>query len=169
MYRAGDKIGHLLGHVTLTYKVTRQSYVSVLHAIDFPDVMEMSWRHCLAWNHFRIFVTKVGSLKKKVKIGDIPEGASLVMMSFPAMTSHFDVMSWRHVMTFQHKIMLEMTTIKKMNSNWKFEGKISKIDKMTAKIKTLGSKKTPVGALRAKNFSNLFNRMFSKMLCFKFI
>ena len=37
MYTARDKIGHLLGHVTLTYKVTRQGYVSGIHAIEFPD------------------------------------------------------------------------------------------------------------------------------------
>ena len=58
-------------------------------------------------------VIKVDSLKKKNKIQDILEGASLVMMSFHAMTSHYDVMSCRHVMTFQNTIILEMTTIKK--------------------------------------------------------
>ena len=36
-YRARDKIGHLYGHVTLTYKVTRQCHISGLHAIDFLD------------------------------------------------------------------------------------------------------------------------------------
>ena len=37
MYRARDKIDHLLGHVTLTYKVTRQEHVSNLHVVDFLD------------------------------------------------------------------------------------------------------------------------------------
>ena len=37
MYRSRDTIGNLSGHVTLTYKVTRLSHVSGLHAIDLLD------------------------------------------------------------------------------------------------------------------------------------
>ena len=37
MYRSRDKIGHLQGHVTLTYKVTHQGHVSGSHVIDLLD------------------------------------------------------------------------------------------------------------------------------------
>ena len=39
-----------------------------------------------------------------------------------------------------------------MNSYSKFDGKISKIDEMAPKIKTLGSKKTPVDRLKVKSY-----------------
>ena len=38
MYASGDRKCHFQGHVTLTYKVTRQGHDIRLYSIDFPEV-----------------------------------------------------------------------------------------------------------------------------------
>ena len=37
MYTSGDRKCHFQGHVTLTYKVTRQGHDIGLYSIDFPE------------------------------------------------------------------------------------------------------------------------------------
>ena len=53
-YKAWDKIGHLLGHVTLTYKVTRQGHVSGLHAIDFLTQETMETKTIHVFSMYRV-------------------------------------------------------------------------------------------------------------------
>ena len=38
MYASEDRKSHFQGHMTLTYKVTRQSYDIGLYSVDFPGV-----------------------------------------------------------------------------------------------------------------------------------
>ena len=41
MYASGDRKCHFQGHVTLTYKVTRQSYDIGLYSVDFPEIKKL--------------------------------------------------------------------------------------------------------------------------------
>ena len=48
MYASGDRKCHFQGHVTLTYKVTRQSYDIGLYSVDFPEFEKLRNKknHC---------------------------------------------------------------------------------------------------------------------------
>ena len=114
-----------------TLETKKYLLLVILDKISIYDVMtwchEMPWRQGLAWNRFRIFVTMSGPIWKNNEIQTMLVNAAMVLMSFHAMTSHFDVMSWRHFMTYQHKNTSDVATtatckllLKKLkNKSWK--------------------------------------------------